>query len=468
MRAHELLRDLPDPKNTDFQKARLEKIDVFLRRLYQDSPLYREKFDQAGWHPSRVKSWSDFRELPVSTDKGDERRSQDWSMSEAGHPLGMHLCVPEREVLAVTGTSGTTGMPAFTYQYTKGDLDRAVELWRRATRWMEIEQGDLVFNLMGYSMGSIGVPSLYAFWQMGIRSHPIPAESGTQRILYLMDLFRPDYLICTPSLLEYLAERAFSVIKKNVGDLRIKGILVAGEPGGGLTAYREKIRELYGSRLYDAQIGSLGICNISCHASEYTGLHQLAPDMQIWPEDFISVDGKPVEPEHGQRGRALLTSFVQEARPVLKLDMGDVWQLWTEPCPACGFRGLRYSIVGRSDDMLIVKGVNLYPAAIKDLLQTFRPRATGQFRILLDSPPPLVRPPLRLRVEHSSGMSDMDINDLCQAIKDRMHGVIKVTPAVEMVPEGMLRRSEQKTRYIEMISDIATAPAPRTEDGACA
>ncbi len=452
MKAYERLPELPDIRDEGFRSARMARIGSFLQRIYDRSPLYREKFDAVGIAPSQIRTWEDFRNLPIRLEKADERRSQEWSLRDRGDPLGIHLCVDPSEVLAVTGTSGTTGMPAFSYQYTRRDLDSAVELWRRASRWMGIDRGDLVFDLMGYSMGSVGVPALHAFWQLGIRAFPVPAESGSERILYLMNLFRPKHLICTPSFAEYLGERAPVMIRKPVRDLGIETIMVAGEPGGGLPAFREKIQELYGARLYDAQIGSLGICNISCPAKEYTGMHQLAPDMQVWPEDIVSLsDNQPIEPVDGVSGRMLLTSFVQEARPVLKLDMGDIWQVRSDPCPHCGFRGLRYSIVGRTDDMLIVKGVNVYPSALKNVVEEFNPRVTGHFRILLDGPPPLVKPPLRLKVEHGAQIKAHQLPELAHAIKDRMHGLLKVTPEIEMVPPGSLPRTEMKTKYLELI-----------------
>lgn len=441
----------PDVHDPVFQAARFAKIQAFLARIYERSPLYRAKFDAIGVKPADVRSWDDFRALPLTLTKADERRSQEQSLAEHGHPLGMHTCVPPEEILTVTGTSGTTGMPAFSYQYTQRDLDMTAETWRRAALWMGMRKGDLIFDVMGYSMGPLGGPALYSFWKLGVRAYPVPAESGSQRILYLMNLFRPAFLLCTPSFAEYLAERAPSIIGKPVGDLRIRGIMVAGEPGGGLPAFRAKIHDLYGAKLYDAQIGTLGICNISCPASEYTGMHQLTPDLLVWPEDLVSIeDGRPIAVEHGAIGRMLLTSFEQEARPSLKLDMGDVWQVWTEPCPHCGFRGHRYSIIGRTDDMLIVKGVNVYPAALKDVVESFSPSTTGHFRIVLDAPPPSVRPPLHLRVEYGQGLKGAAVEALRAALRERMSGLLKVTPELHMVPEGTLPRAELKTKYIEI------------------
>lgn len=454
MRQREILKHIPDVHDPEFRRERFRKIQGFLQRVADRSPLYREKFAAVGRTPADVRTWEDFRALGFALTKADERRAQEESLAAGGHPLGTHVCAPVDEVLIATGTSGTSGMPAFTYQYTRRDLEATVELWRRAALWMGLEPGHLVFDVMGYSMGPVGAPALHAFWQLGIRAHPVPAESGSQRILYLMNLFRPDFLICTPSLAEYLAERAPSVIGKPVGDLRLKGIMVIGEPGGGLPEFRQKIREAYGARLYDAQMGAVGICNISCDAEEYTGMHQLAPDLQVWPEDLVSLDrDEPIAVEHGAVGRMLLTSFEQEARPALKLDMGDVWQVWTEPC-ICGFRGLRYSIIGRTDDMLIVKGVNVYPSALKDVIEAFRPRTTGYFRILLDTPPPMVKPPLRLRVEYSGAPSEAEIARLAREIRDRMHGTLKVGPTLEMVAPGTLPRAELKSSYVERLDRL--------------
>ncbi|MBI3104770.1 MAG: phenylacetate--CoA ligase family protein, partial [Candidatus Rokubacteria bacterium] len=292
-------------------------------------------------------------------------------------------------------------------------------------------------------------PAVYALWSGGYQCIPIGAEAGALRILRMADLTRPKVLIGTPSLVEHLAERAREAIKKEVRDLGIEVILVAGEPGGGLPEFRAKMMELYGARVYDAQFGVFGTVNISCPGVDYHGLHELAPDLHVRAEDLRDPEtGGPVEIVDGAQGEYLYTALVHEARPALKWRPGDLAEVFTEPC-VCGFRGIRYRLLGRVDDMLIVKGVNVFPSAIKAVVERFFPRTTGHFRIMLVSRSPRVTPPLRLRVEFGDGVREEERGGLAAALADEMHHRLKIRPEIALIPAGTLPRSEQKSRLIE-------------------
>lgn len=124
---------------------------------------------------------------------------------------------------------------------------------------------------------------------------------------------------------------------------------------------------------------------------------------------------------------------------------GDIIRVHTEPCPGCGFAGARVSIVGRSDDLLIVKGANVYPGAIKKVLNEFTPDLTGQMRIVLDGPPPAVTPPLRLKVELGDHVDRAQVPSLEERVKKALHEKARVTPQIEWLGEGELPRAVAKT-----------------------
>jgi phenylacetate-CoA ligase len=134
-----------------------------------------------------------------------------------------------------------------------------------------------------------------------------------------------------------------------------------------------------------------------------------------------------------------------EGGPFMRYALGDLLQLWTEPCP-CGMPGMRFKIVGRTDDMLIVKGVNIYPEAIRKLLLEFAPRLTGHFRIRLSKPGPAVEPPLRLRIE----AVQQDLEILEKELMGRFRSELRVAPAIEWLAPGTLPREAHKTKYIEI------------------
>lgn len=178
-------------------------------------------------------------------------------------------------------------------------------------------------------------------------------------------------------------------------------------------------------------------------------MHELTPDFSIWADDLIDPNTRqPIEVVDGAIGLGLMTDLKREAGPVLKYWYGDIIQVFTDPCP-CGLPGKRIKILGRSDDMLIVKGVNVYPAAVQNLIAGFAPRTTGQMRIVLTCKPPLVRPPLLIRVEYGEQVSEAERPKLAQEIADKCSSSLRFRPQVELVPPGTFTRATKKTVLLE-------------------
>jgi phenylacetate-CoA ligase len=143
------------------------------------------------------------------------------------------------------------------------------------------------------------------------------------------------------------------------------------------------------------------------------------------------------------------TSLEREACPAVKYAYGDVVQIFTKECPHCGFKGKRAKLIGRADDMLIVKGVNIYPAAIKDIVTAFMPEVTGEMRIVLDRPPPRVTPPLRLMIEHGKTVGKTELSGLGEKIAAALHNRIKIRPEIEFVEPGAFPKETRKTPVFE-------------------
>ena len=127
------------------------------------------------------------------------------------------------------------------------------------------------------------------------------------------------------------------------------------------------------------------------------------------------------------------------------LGISNIAQIFTEECPGCGFKGPRVKIIGRADDMLIVKGSNVYPAAIKKVVASFMPSVTGEMRIVLDQPPPRVEPPLKLKIEHGENVADPELDGLAEKISQALHNKLKVRPAIEWQRPGSLEKSKRKS-----------------------
>jgi phenylacetate-CoA ligase len=233
-------------------------------------------------------------------------------------------------------------------------------------------------------------------------------------------------------------------------ELGLKGLMLTGEIGVSVPQDKKKLEEVYGCRVYDYWAPAGHAVAISCDAEDYHGLHGLAPDLCTCFEDLVDPDTKePVPLEDGAIGEMVITSLKREAVPLLKYAYGDIVQIFSEPCPNCGFPGKRMKLVGRSDDMLVVKGVNLYPAAIKKVLSSFHPRVTGEMRIVLNDPPPRVVPPLVLKLEHGNLTRETELAGLADEISSVLHRRLKVRPAIKWVSPGGLHRCTHKTPFFE-------------------
>jgi len=184
---------------------------------------------------------------------------------------------------------------------------------------------------------------------------------------------------------------------------------------------------------------------MSCCCDNYNGLHFISQD-HAYLELIDPKTKDTLKIIDGAIGTIAYTSLDWEAGPILRYDMGDVTQVFTSPC-TCGLTGFRFKILGRSDDMLIVKGINVYPAAVRNVVTEFFPRTTGEIRIILDQPGPKVPAPLHVKAEH--GKEEKDLPKLKSDIEARIHDVLRFKAEVEIVSEGALERTTTKSKLIE-------------------
>lgn len=427
-----------------------QRLSAQVEYVYENSPhFFRKKFDAAGAKPRDIRNWDDFRNLPIFRTKEEDRIAQEESMAIYGHPYGTYLCAPLEDVKHVFCTSGTSGLPTF-YTYTEEDMRLNDESWARTWWRAGIRPGDTVLQGFGLSMWSAGIPVVRALANMGCRPIAVGAEGGVERMLMFANLTKPRALLGTPSLAELIIERCPRILGKPASELGIKVIVAAGSPGAGVPGVRQKIEEGFGgAKIFDSSQGCWGLANVSCDSPDYHGLHVISEDNCIWYDVVDPETKKPLPIEEGAVGEGVITSFVHKAAPAFRYSFGDLLQVFTDPCPGCGFTGHRFKIIGRVDDMLNVRGVKVYPMGVKNVIATFIPRVTGDMRVVLDASGPKVEPPLKIKAEHAAGMGDEAQAVLKTELEERLRGLLKIRCAVTLVKPGTLERSVLKGKLVE-------------------
>ena len=420
-----------------------------LKYCHDYSAYYRDKFKQAGAEIGDIQTFDDLRRLPVFMTKEDERACQEESRQKLGHTFGTHLCAPPDELYLTGTTSGTTGVPTFTYTFTKNDLDFLAPRLAHRLAMCGVGKGDrgLFFFTLGIYATTM---TLWGLRLLGALPIDIDARAGTDTFLKFADLTRPTFLACTPSLALYLIEKCPKILGYPVSQFKLKGLLTTGEPGIANPEIKKTLEEAYNCPSFDYWSPAGHAPGISCESDEYYGLHAIAPEVCTSYFDLIDpISGASVPLEDGVIGQMVHTSLHREACPLVKYAYGDVVQVSLGECPGCGFTGIRARLVGRADDMLIVKGVNVYPAAVRAVVMKFQPQVTGQMRIVLDSPPPRVVPPLQMKVEYQGNLDQRELDALAEKIGQAVHDTLRMRPKVIMVPEGSLPRSTRKTPVFE-------------------
>jgi len=396
-----------------------------LAYLLERSPFYREKL--AG-HDTRG-GLDSIARLPL-TDKQEVKAT-----CTPDNPFGAHLCVGRGEIVRIYSTSGTTGTPTY-IPLTADDLENWVTGSARSYAASGIGPGETVVTT--YNAGPfVAGAALDAFGRIGVTHVPVGTGSS-ERLLLAIEQLRPDAVVLTPSYAAYLLELA---------DLRgssVRRVLVAGEPGGGEQAFRAKLEDGWGARVTEAMgIGDIGPSlwgECEQQAGMHLGAHGFVHAELIDPET-----GAARAWEDGATGELVLTHLRHRAAPLLRFRTRDHVQVWTSPC-ACGRTTPRVRCLGRTDDMLIVRGVNVFPSAVREVVSGFEPAVSGNILVKPRGQGVKQEPPLPVAVELARD-GDAD-PELAAAIRGRLREVLVVQTDVELVPFGSLQRSEYKSRLV--------------------
>jgi phenylacetate-CoA ligase len=409
---------------------------VQLAYLFDRSAFYRVKLGAAGFDSERAAGGlADIAQLPL-TEKGELKAT-----CTPHNPIGAHLCAPPSEIVRIYSTSGTTGVPSYV-PLTAGDLDNWVTASARSYAASGVAHGQRIVSTYNAGPFAAGA-ALGAFERIGLCHIPV-GTGNTERLMKAVELLRPEAVVVTPSYAAYLAEWA---AERNI-DLRrssVERVLVAGEPGGGEPAFRANLEDGWGARVTEAMgIGDIGV-SLWGECEEQDGMHMGARGF-VHAELIDPETGVSVEMDDGATGELVLTHLQHRAAPLLRFRTRDHVQVRTRPC-SCGRTSPRVRCIGRTDDMLIVRGVNVFPSAVREVVSAFAPDVSGHIVVKPQAQGVKQEPPLPVAVELARGATADAV--LAEAIRERLREVLVVQTRVDLVPWGSLRRSEYKSKLVE-------------------
>jgi len=431
-----------EPCETRSLQETLERSLPLLReaveRACTASPFWRARLAgtgaKAGDIAGDIRTWQDFQSFTL-LDKKDILGDQ---LAEG--PFGTLLAVAPDRLSRIHRTSGTTAVPLLVL-LTRNDVASVVAVGGRAFRCAGAQPGDVVIHCLNYCMWSGGVSDHEALEVAG--ATVIPFGVGNSRYLIETILrLRPTALSCTPSYLARLRQLLADEFDLQPRDLKLKKVFCGGEAGLQDPAFRKSVEEVWGLRAIDANYGLSDVLSIvasECDARD--GLHFHAHDVLL-PE-LVDDAGRAIEFAKGASGELVLSNLVREAQPLFRYRSHDIVEVVdTAPC-SCGRHGFRFRVIGRSDDMVTVKGVNFFPAVLQGLIAGY-PQLTGEYRVTAAKPPVQE---LRVEFEKARG----ETGD-CSAVAEEIARAVSQRHAIKLrvsfCEYGSMPKSDNKTKRL--------------------
>ena len=350
----------------------------------------------------------------------------------------------------MSSSSGTTGSPTYS-GFTLKDREITNDNQARALVRLGIEPGDVVMHASVLSMWIAGIPGVDSMMAYGVCLVPVGALSGVERVAQIARDTRPKSIKCTVSFAQYLAKHMEERTGIDPATLGLEKVVVFGEPGGSIPQIYEPLEKSFGGAMVHDIMGATGChspTGISCE--EHNGIHFYAEDNAMFEIcDPESLQSLPIE--DGVEGEIVFTGLERECGPLIRWRDKDIIQVTTEPC-RCGRPGPRMLFKGRVDDMLLVKGVNVFPNAVRDVINKTSNLTTGNIRIVKSSPGPVVPAPVLVKVEVKAGLPDQQKQTLARDLDNAIHHQLRFRATFKFIDEGefeLLKGATGKTRLVE-------------------
>ncbi|HIV99615.1 MAG TPA: phenylacetate--CoA ligase [Candidatus Desulfovibrio intestinipullorum] len=407
------------------EATQLTRLKNVVARVYKKNAFYRKRLDEAGVSPESIRSLDDIERIPFTTK--DDLRSQ--------YPLGL-VIVPEEELVRLHCSSGTTGTPV-AIAHTQNDLNTWADLMARCLHMVGVRREDVFQNMSGYGLftGGLGIHS--GAERLGCMT--IPAGPGnTARQIKLVKDFHTTVAHILPSYALILGER-IREMGENPADLPLRIAVVGAEPY--TAAFRQRIEDLFNMKVYNSYgLSEMNGPGVAFECQEQNGLH-------IWEDAYFAEIVDPETGRHvapGEVGELVMTTLVREGMPILRYRTRDLTRFLPGTCPCGRLHHRMDRILGRSDDMFICKGVNIYPQQIEDVLMKF-PEVGRNYLILLDNDNvgDILRVQVEIREEYF--VEDLRVlRGLQNRIAHALRSEILVTPRIELVQSNSLPVSDGK------------------------
>ncbi len=431
--------DMESLSSTDQDKMEktllLDQIDY----VYGNSSMYQEKFSRAGIPKDKIKDVQDLALLPFTTKK-ELRNSQKKQV-----PFGDFLAAPALNVSRVHRTSGTTGSFIYT-ALTKNDLDQTHNCGARAFWSAGLRPHHRVIHCLNYCMWMGGYTDHANLETTGATVIPFGVGNAKQLIQVIKDA-GINAISSTPSYPKHLEKVIKAEFNMDPSELGLELGLFGGEPGLDNPVFRNRMENTWGMKAQNANYGvSDVLCNFASVCLDNYKLHFLGQGaLLVQLIDPMTLKDIPVT--QGAIGEMVLTHLKKEAQPLVRYRTSDLMEiLETGPCE-CGRTGFRFRIVGRSDDMLHVKGINVFPNGVAMVLEDLVPEVTGEFQIILEHPSPYTH--LNIKVEHGPQIPPDKMKNLKSKVETKIKETLNFRGIVDLVkPDSIERTKMGKARRV--------------------
>lgn len=414
---------------SEIESIQLARLKKTVEYCYERVPLYKEKFDAIGLKPSHIVTLKDTKLIPFTTNE-DLKNT---------YPFGM-LAVDKREIVRVHASSGTTGKPKV-LGYTRNDLDTWTECVSRVACAAGVTPDDMAQISFGYGLFTGGFGLHYGLENIGVAVVPV-SSGNTERQLMIMEDFSPTILVSTPSYALYMAD----VAEKRGIDLTKNSIRIGLFGGEGHTeAMRLQIEKRWGM-IATENYGLTEICGPG-----YSGECYIQEGMHIAEDDFFSevIDPDTLEPlPIGEKGELVVTPLFKEGMPVLRYRTRDITWLNPEPCK-CGRTSMRMAKVqGRTDDMLIIKGVNVFPSQIESVIMAIA-EVEPHYELVVTRDGFMDNIEVKVEITDNLLLENyLELENLRQKVKHNLFTTLNIDAKVTLVSAGTLARFEGKARRV--------------------